>query len=59
MPARSLTPHSSSDSEGYLNLLLTRPAKDGMITLRQTTDSQFIKTPAIPALRRLRAVKGL
>ena len=38
------------DSEGYLNLLLTRPAKDGMITLRQTTDSQFIKTPAIPAL---------
>jgi hypothetical protein len=38
------------DSEGYLNLLLTRPAKDGMITLRQTANGQFIKGPAIPAL---------
>ena len=38
------------DSENYLNLLLTRPAKDGMITLRQTADGQFVKGPAIPAL---------
>ena len=38
------------DSEGYLNLLLTRPAKDGMITLRQTAGGRFVKTPAIPAL---------
>ena len=38
------------DSEGYLNLLLTRPANDGMITLRQTANGQFVKGPAIPAL---------
>ena len=38
------------DSEGYLNLLLTRPANDGMITLRQTSGGRFIKGPAIPAL---------
>jgi hypothetical protein len=38
------------DSEGYLNLLLTRPAKDGMITLRQTAGGRFVKTPAISAL---------
>ena len=31
------------DSEGYLNLLLTRPAKDGMITLRQQSDGRFVK----------------
>lgn len=38
------------DSEGYLNLLLTRPGKDGMITLRERSDGRFVKTPAIPAL---------
>jgi hypothetical protein len=38
------------DSEYNLNLLLTRPAKDGMITLRQTPNGQFIKGPAIQAL---------
>jgi hypothetical protein len=38
------------DSEGYLNLLLTRPAKDGMITLRQTANGRFVEVPAIPAL---------
>ena len=38
------------DSEGYLNLLLSRPGKDGMITLRQTADGRFVKGPAIPAL---------
>jgi hypothetical protein len=38
------------DSEGYLNLLLTRPANDGMITLRQTANGRFVKGPAIPAL---------
>ena len=38
------------DSEGYLNLLLTRPGKDGMITLRQTANGRFVKGPAIPAL---------
>jgi hypothetical protein len=38
------------DSENYLNLLLTRPAKDGMITLRQTADGRFVKGPAIPPL---------
>jgi hypothetical protein len=38
------------DSEGQLNLLLTRPAGDGMITLRQTPGGQFVKGPAIPAL---------
>jgi hypothetical protein len=35
---------------GYLNLLLTRPANDGMITLRQTANGRFVKGPAIPAL---------
>ena len=38
------------DSEGQLNLLLTRPAADGMITLRQTPGGQFVKGPPIPAL---------
>jgi hypothetical protein len=38
------------DSEYNLNLLLTRPDKDGMITLRQTSDGRFVKGPAIPAL---------
>jgi hypothetical protein len=38
------------DSEGYLNLLLARPGKDGMITLRQIADGRFVKRPAIPAL---------
>jgi len=37
------------DSEGYLTLLLTRPAKDGMITLRQTAGGRFVTTPPIPA----------
>jgi hypothetical protein len=38
------------DSENYLNLLLTRPAKAGMITLRQTADGRFVKGSAIPPL---------
>jgi hypothetical protein len=38
------------DSEGYLNLLLTRPGKDGMITLQQQPHGRFAKGPAIPAL---------
>ena len=38
------------DSEYNLNLLLTRPAKDGMITLLDTSNGQFVKGPAIPAL---------
>ena len=38
------------DSENYLDLLLTRPAKDGMSALRQTADGQFVKGPAVPAL---------
>jgi hypothetical protein len=38
------------DSEGYLNLLLTRPDKDGMITLRQQPGGRFAKGPALPGL---------
>ena len=38
------------DSEGYLNLLLSRPGKDGMITLRQQDDGRFVKGPVLPAL---------
>ena len=37
------------DSEGYLNLLLTRVGQDGMITLRQTAGGRFVTGPAIPS----------
>jgi hypothetical protein len=38
------------DSEKNLNLLLTRPAEDGMIVLRQTAGGPFTTGPAVPAL---------
>ena len=39
------------DSQKCLNLLLSRPGKEGMVTLRQKTpDGPFVKGPALPAL---------
>ena len=38
------------DSDSHLNLILSRPDGEGLITLRQTADGRFVKGPAIPAL---------